>query len=156
MFWKKGQPLLNGTLYAANNYFVLNWNDVASGLASQFVLLVGNNAYLLSSACASVTGAGSRAFFYAFWIVNVLVLLNLFFALIFRVVDLAKASDNYVAPRLDLKDVRDNVIENEELSPMISLQAKLTQNRFLFSKEKKLCRTENTGLSWKISTSMII
>ncbi len=117
----KGQPLLNGTLYEANNYYALNWNDVASGLVSQFVLLVGNNAYLLSAACANVAGVGTRGFFYAFWVVNVLVLLNLFFALVFRVVDLAKASDSREPAKLDVTEVRENV-ENEELSPMISLQ----------------------------------
>lgn len=90
----KGNPRLatdaQGIIYSNANYFVLNWNDVASSLVSQFVMLVGNNVGVLQAGCVGATGWGSRTYFLVFWIWSALILLNLFVASVFRLVDMAR------------------------------------------------------------------
>jgi hypothetical protein len=89
-----GQPLLFNTTFSASNYYIFNWNDVVSALVAQFVWLVQNNGYILTDGLVAVTTPWARLFFYTFWILTVLILLNLFFALVFRAVDFAKADLN--------------------------------------------------------------
>ena len=86
----RGNPKLIGTDYDLNDYYGFNWNDVSSGLVTQFIMLVGNNAFIITKGCTAIGGESVRTFFYAFWLLAVLVMLNLFFALVFRVVDIAR------------------------------------------------------------------
>ena len=85
-----GQPLLIGTVYDQSNYYTLNWNDLSSALVTQFVLLVGNNGFIVADGAAAVTIPLAKLYFVLFWIICVLIILNLFFAAVFRMADLAK------------------------------------------------------------------
>mmetsp|Transcript_32881 Transcript_32881/g.45883 ORF Transcript_32881/g.45883 Transcript_32881/m.45883 type:complete len:255 (+) Transcript_32881:1293-2057(+) len=87
-----GMDLLQGKLtrenvpedldYHTQNYYGLNYDSLVNGLIVQFNLLVVNNWFIVADAACRVTNEGMRAFFIIFYIVGVLVALNVITAFI--------------------------------------------------------------------------
>lgn len=94
-----GNPLLQPLTYHQSGYYTLNWNDLPSALVSQFVLLVGNNGFILQDAGVALKGWAMKAYFMAFWLLCVLVMLNLFFAMVFQMVDFARKESLHARKR---------------------------------------------------------
>lgn len=74
-------PELSTSIFGEYNYYVLCYNDPLLALGSLFVLLMVNNTYIISKGVEVVTkGSACRFFFIAWYILGVLLLLNLFTA----------------------------------------------------------------------------
>ncbi|KDO28177.1 hypothetical protein SPRG_06225 [Saprolegnia parasitica CBS 223.65] len=70
--------------YTVNRYFANNFNDIPSGMVTLFELLVVNNWYVIVDGHVAVTTIYARFFFISYWIVGVIVTLNLFIASILK------------------------------------------------------------------------
>jgi len=96
-----GMDLLEGKLtrenvpenlaYHTNDYFGLNYDSLVNGLIVQFNLLVVNNWFIVADAACSVSNEGMRAFFILFYILGVLVALNVITAFILDTVMFVRA-----------------------------------------------------------------
>eukprot|EP00939_MAST-03C_sp_MAST-3C-sp1_P005373 g5373.t1 len=76
-------PSLNGTTFAVDGYFANNFNDFGSSLVLCFELLAVNNWHVLMEGFVAASGTGvSRLYFYAYYVVAVVVVLNLVIAYI--------------------------------------------------------------------------
>lgn len=79
----KNSSALDGSDFAANDYFALNFNDFLSGMVTLFVLMVVNNWYVIADGYLRATGTQWAAvFFVAFFVTTNLVILNILIALI--------------------------------------------------------------------------
>ena len=59
------------------DYYPNNFNDVASGIVTLFELLIVNNWFVISSGFEAVTPTWwARLYFISFWVVGVLICLN--------------------------------------------------------------------------------
>ncbi|OQR85622.1 two pore calcium channel protein 1 [Achlya hypogyna] len=66
--------------YTQSQYFANNFNDIPSGMITLFELLVVNNWFVIADGHAAVTSAYARLFFVGFWIIGVILTLNVFIA----------------------------------------------------------------------------
>lgn len=78
----EGAPGLEGTPFADADYYTINFNDFASGLVTLFALEVVNNWQVIVSGFVGVTTAWHHAFFIAFYLVGVIVMLNVVIAFV--------------------------------------------------------------------------
>jgi len=79
-------------LYHQNDYYGLNYNSLVNGMIVQFNLLIVNNWFIVADAAVAVTNEGMRYFFIFFYIVGVLVALNVITAFIIDTVIFVKQS----------------------------------------------------------------
>ncbi|BFI30479.1 protein MpTPC2 [Marchantia polymorpha subsp. ruderalis] len=72
-----GNPLLEGTEYAASGLWVYNYNDYGSAMVSSFNLCVVNNWYVIMDGIVAASGTSwARAYFITFWAISVTFTLN--------------------------------------------------------------------------------
>lgn len=77
-----GNLKLSGSAFHQANYYANNFNDMASGMVLLFELLVVNNWHILMDGFVIVTNWNTHFFFIAFYVVGVLVMLNVVVAFI--------------------------------------------------------------------------
>ncbi|CAH9126824.1 unnamed protein product [Cuscuta epithymum] len=81
-----GNPKLNETDLADNDYLLFNFNDYPNGMATLFNLLVMGNWHLWMQSYKDLTGTWwSCAYFISFYVISVLWLLNLIVAFVLEV-----------------------------------------------------------------------
>ena len=68
---------LRHTAYAAANYYDFNFNDLPSGVVTLFTFLVLNNWFVILEGPVAVSSEWSRLYFVAFYLLGVLVALNI-------------------------------------------------------------------------------
>ncbi|OQS05455.1 two pore calcium channel protein 1 [Thraustotheca clavata] len=66
--------------FTASGYAANNFNDIPSGMVTLFELLVVNNWFVIAEGHVLVTSVAARFFFIAFWLIGVILTLNLFIA----------------------------------------------------------------------------
>lgn len=72
--------LLANSSFGESDYYANNFNDMFSGFVLCFEILVLNNWTVLTGGFVAVTSKAARVFFVAFYVVGVLICLNLFVA----------------------------------------------------------------------------
>ncbi|XP_048843367.1 two pore segment channel 3 isoform X2 [Brienomyrus brachyistius] len=77
-----GNPLLNGSAFAKNNYCRNNFNNVISSFILLFELTVVNQWHVLASGFTTVTSNAARIYFVVFHIVVVIIIINIFVAFV--------------------------------------------------------------------------
>ena len=78
--WHRDAPCLDGTEYAANNYYATNFNDFPSAFMTAWALVMVNNygVYMDAGyACDPTSGHRTTLFFGAFYFVLIVLLINL-------------------------------------------------------------------------------
>lgn len=80
-------PLLAGTSFEAAGYiFSSHWNDMSAAMSTLFQLLVVNNWFIIADGPESASQiSGSRVFFVSWWVISVLLWLNLYIGLLINV-----------------------------------------------------------------------
>jgi two pore calcium channel protein len=73
---------LAASAYGISGYYPLNFNDFTGGVVTLFVILVGNDWHVVMEGFVVVTSEWSRYFFIVYWVLAVVVLLNLFVAFV--------------------------------------------------------------------------
>ncbi|XP_063043101.1 two pore segment channel 3 [Engraulis encrasicolus] len=106
-----GNPLLQGTAFAKNNYCKNNFNDVASSFVLLLELTVVNQWHVLASGFTSVTHMSARIFFVLFHIVVVIIIINIFVAFILEAFFV-----EYTLDKSDLQTSLEKKIEELELN----------------------------------------
>ncbi|EQC40820.1 hypothetical protein SDRG_01888 [Saprolegnia diclina VS20] len=79
--------------YTTSGYAANNFNDIPSGMVTLFELLVVNNWFVIAEGHVLVTSIYARFFFIAFWLLGVILTLNLFVASILDAFALEFASN---------------------------------------------------------------
>ncbi|OQS07020.1 two pore calcium channel protein 1 [Thraustotheca clavata] len=74
------QTSFPNSTYTTSGYAVNNFNDIPSGMVTLFELLLVNNWFVIAEGHVLVTSAAARLFFIAFWLIGVILTLNLFIA----------------------------------------------------------------------------
>ena len=93
----QGAPGLNETAFGQQHYEALNFNDFPSSMVTLFVLQVVNNWNVVMSGYLAVTNRWAILFFVLFWLLVVVITLNLVVAFVtVSVVTWAK-SHEYIA-----------------------------------------------------------
>uniref|UniRef100_A0A6B2L028 EF-hand domain-containing protein n=1 Tax=Arcella intermedia TaxID=1963864 RepID=A0A6B2L028_9EUKA len=67
---------LNGTLFLASEYTVLNFNDLFSGYVTLFTLRVVNNWYIIMEGYVSISHELSRVYFIGYWLIGAVIILS--------------------------------------------------------------------------------
>ncbi|WAR19030.1 TPC1-like protein, partial [Mya arenaria] len=75
-------PALNGSVYSANRYCSLNFNDVISSLVLLAALLIGNNWHVICDGFVQVTSIAARIYFMSFHLCVAVVVMNIVTAFI--------------------------------------------------------------------------
>lgn len=79
----EGNPKLIGTSFQAAGYInCSSWNDGYSSFVTLFQLMIVNNWFIIAEGPEAVTNSWSRVFFVIWWLVSVLVNVNIFVALL--------------------------------------------------------------------------
>ncbi|TMW62135.1 hypothetical protein Poli38472_009628 [Pythium oligandrum] len=78
----EGDPRLAETAYGKANYYSNNFNDFPSALTTLFELLIVNNWFVTMDGTVAVTSAWSRLYFISFYVIGVVMVLNLAIAFI--------------------------------------------------------------------------
>ena len=78
-------PRLNGTDYAADGYYLNNFDSYSRALITLFELMVVNNWQVIMFGVVAVTNKWSQIYFLSFYIMTVMVVLNLILAFIVEV-----------------------------------------------------------------------
>ena len=97
-----GNPLLAGTAFESAGYvFTSHWNDMSASMSTLFQLLVVNNWFLIANGPESATQeSGARVFFVVWWVISVLLWLNLYIGLLINVFVEIFTSHSTMAPVL--------------------------------------------------------
>jgi len=119
-------PHLNGTAFAANAYWPNNFNDFGSSLVTLFELLVVNNWHIIMDGFVEASGTGvARLFFYAYYVVAVVVVLNLVVAYI--VANFGRKRRELLDRRRDDRELRKMTHDNLGARRMEIVSANLGQ-----------------------------
>mgnify|MGYP001146136118 CR=1 FL=1 len=78
----EGNPALEGTPFAASQYFPNNFNNLPAAFVTLFELMVVNNWQVIVSGYTAVRGSGARVFFIFFWLLSVAVVVNIVVAFV--------------------------------------------------------------------------
>lgn len=78
----QGAPKLVNTTFAANEYWSNNFNDFSSSFITLFELLVVNNWQVIMGGMVAVTSGWARWYFISFWLLAVVMVMNLLVAFI--------------------------------------------------------------------------
>ncbi|CAJ1387317.1 unnamed protein product [Effrenium voratum] len=73
---------LQGTTYAASQYWALNFDDFPSGLVTLFSVMVVNNWFVIAGGFMAATSVYASLFFVSFFVLANLIVLNILLALI--------------------------------------------------------------------------
>ena len=75
---------LEASAFGSSGYYPNSFNDLPSGMVTLFELLVVNNWFVIVSGYEATAGVGARAFFIAFYVVGVIVMLNVCVAFVIQ------------------------------------------------------------------------
>eukprot|EP00742_Colponemidia_sp_Colp-10_P007538 GILJ01008124.1.p1 GENE.GILJ01008124.1~~GILJ01008124.1.p1 ORF type:complete len:797 (-),score=94.64 GILJ01008124.1:278-2668(-) len=81
----KSNPGLNGTTFAASGFYPNNFNDFPSSMVLLFDLMVVNNWFVHMDGFTAVTNVYARIFFMLWFFAMVVVVLNIFVALVIEI-----------------------------------------------------------------------
>eukprot|EP00457_Paulinella_chromatophora_P004142 gb/GEZN01004152.1/.p1 GENE.gb/GEZN01004152.1/~~gb/GEZN01004152.1/.p1 ORF type:complete len:538 (-),score=35.67 gb/GEZN01004152.1/:402-1853(-) len=108
-----GSPELAKSLYGQGNYYAISMNDFSAAFVTLFAVMVVNNWFVVVSGYAAVTSnLVARSFFIPFYVITVLIILNLTVAFIVTI--FTQELQKQLNPT-DIDDESDNDDESEVL-----------------------------------------
>lgn len=75
-------PAVARSSYGLHDYYRIHFDDLPTSLVALFYLLVVNNWPILAEGCVAATSRWARLYFLAFYVVAVLVVMNVFVAFV--------------------------------------------------------------------------